>query len=659
MDWKLQLYQKLVNQVPGIREKYQIFRERNVNRLAAWGYLLCLNFGFHVLCQKKVGQAQCLRTDQKVRLRTDQSESAQSKRQSPDEFAAFLAQYDVVSFDVFDTLVFRPFQAPQDIFFLLEQRLEYPGLKKIRQTAEQEIRGPENHNEVTLEEIWKRVEQLSGINASIGMKAEMDAELESCRGNPYFLAVAARLKTAGKKTIICSDMYLSRHQIAMLLKKCGYREFDDLFISCEYRASKSEGTLYEIVRQKYGSQLTYIHVGDNRHSDFVQAKKKQFNAYLYESVNKAGQAFRPKDMSPIMASVYSGIVNMHLHNGLIDRTIPYEFGFVYGGLLVTGYCQFIHDYAERNQIERILFFSRDGDIVCKAYQRMYPEQSDRCVYVYWSRLAAVKLSASYYKYHYLECMIDHKINLGYTVHDVLKTMELEDLTEEFCVYSGNDLSGSSVLDRRAGHLLRDFINDNWERVLQRYSAEVKAGGEYFKRVLNGVKKAVCVDVGWSGTGAVSLRYLSRYVWQLDCELTGLIAGTTSGLSSDRERNEAEIAAGHLVSYLFSSGHNRDIWKIHDAAKDHNLAVELILSSPSPSFRGFSEQGLLFNKKTERVDSRAIQRGILDFVGLFMEHPLADMTVYGRDAAAPIAILYQNESYIQKIIRDSEIQANIE
>lgn len=324
-----------------------------------------------MLRQKKIGQARCLQTDQNIRLSVDQSESAQSLHLSPEALATSLQPYDIISFDVFDTLIFRPFQTPQDIFFRLEQKLEYPGLKKIRQMAEQEIRCGENQNEVTLKEIWERVELLSGVDASTGMKAELDTEFEVCCANPYFVSVVACLREAGKKMIVCSDMYLGRETIAELLRKCGYPDFDDIFVSCEYRASKAEGRLFDIVREKYGTHTTYLHIGDNQYSDGIQARKKHFDIWLYQNVNQAGQPFRPKDISPVVSSIYSGIVNTHLHNGLTARSIPYEFGFVYGGLLVTGYCQFIHDYVEKNQIERILFFARDGDVICKAYRIMY------------------------------------------------------------------------------------------------------------------------------------------------------------------------------------------------------------------------------------------------------------------------------------------------
>ena len=70
-------------------------------------------------------------------------------------------------------------------------------------------------------------------------------------------------------------------------------------------------------------------------------------------------------MSAITGSMYRGIVNAHLHNGLNEYSMEYEFGFVYGGLFVLGYCQFIHEYVQTHHIDKILFLARDGDILIK------------------------------------------------------------------------------------------------------------------------------------------------------------------------------------------------------------------------------------------------------------------------------------------------------
>ena len=141
-------------------------------------------------------------------------------------------------------------------------------------------------------------------------------------------------------------MYLGKDQIRDLLTTCGYGEFEEYFVSCDYEKSKGEGSLYEVIRETMGRTMTYAHVGDNRQSDGKQARRHHFEAFWYPNVNEAGRPFRPEDMSALTGSLYRGIVNGHIHSGHSTFSREYEYGFIYGGLFVAGYCRFIHEYVK-------------------------------------------------------------------------------------------------------------------------------------------------------------------------------------------------------------------------------------------------------------------------------------------------------------------------
>ena len=78
---------------------------------------------------------------------------------------------------------------------------------------------------------------------------------------------------------------------------------------------------------------------------------------------------------------------------------------------------------------RFYFLARDGDILSKVYSKMYPQEQEKQKwnYVYWSRLAAVKMSANYYKYDYFRRFLYHKVNQNYTMNQIFASMELEDI----------------------------------------------------------------------------------------------------------------------------------------------------------------------------------------------------------------------------------------
>lgn len=110
---KSRMYELLVNRVPGIRDRYRLKKSQNGSGPWAAGiYLLWLNVQYYLLFQKKLGQPVRAPLDTEKELYWAGSESSLSQRESPEALADRLAAYDVISFDVFDTLIFRPFSSP-------------------------------------------------------------------------------------------------------------------------------------------------------------------------------------------------------------------------------------------------------------------------------------------------------------------------------------------------------------------------------------------------------------------------------------------------------------------------------------------------------------------------------------------------------------------
>lgn len=245
-----------------------------------------------------------------VQMNDMKSESSISYKLSPMEFSARLSKYDVISFDLFDTLIFRPLCCP----------------------------------------------------------------LEMCLGNPYMQIVVELLAKKGKRMVITSDHDPGEEQITSLLESCGYPKFGAFYISGERGATKSRGDIYDLVRSCEGCEKSFVHVGDDMNSDVENARKHGFAAEYYENIHDAGEKYRPHDMSSVTGSVYRGLVNAHIHNGLMKYSCAYESGYIYMGLPVTGYCQFIHEYVKTHNADEILLLPGIEGILLKAYQILYPQE---------------------------------------------------------------------------------------------------------------------------------------------------------------------------------------------------------------------------------------------------------------------------------------------
>lgn len=151
-------------------------------------------------------------------------------------------------------------------------------------------------------------------------------------------------------------MYLPAQLLSKILHKCGYYDYDKLFVSCDYGKSKRSGALYQLIKSELGSNLNYCHVGDNMVSDIESAKINGWGTHYYRNINSIGKQYRPKDMSPLVGSAYSGIVNAHLHSSDVIFSPQYEFGFVYGGIYALGYVNWIHNFLVSHNQDKVIFW---------------------------------------------------------------------------------------------------------------------------------------------------------------------------------------------------------------------------------------------------------------------------------------------------------------
>lgn len=655
------IYHFLVNRHPEIARRYHRCHDNatGFKLVISWFYLLWMNIMIHMPGHFLLKPDRRDAVYEEKHLPTEKSESVLAGEEllKPEELAALLAQYDTISFDIFDTLLFRPFSSPTDLFFFVGERLAFLDFKHIRIKLEQETRTDclkrEGHTEICLREIWQKAEQETGIPAETGIEAELQQEEAFCYGNTYMLTVFQILKKQGKQIIAVSDMYLPKEFLQKLLKKHGFEGLDRIYVSCEYGKSKASGGLYELVRQELPKGNSVIHVGDNQISDVKNAKAHGFASYYYPNADRKTADYRAEDMSPLIGGAYRGIVNHYLYNGMHSCSMEYEYGFIYGGLFVLGYCSFIHDYCLANDIDKVLFLSRDGDILKQVYNVLYPHENTE--YVYWSRAAAAKLTAEYNKYDYFRRFLYHKVNQGKCIQQILTAMDLATLLKSLPV----ELQESDLLSDKNVKVLKTYLERNWCTINAVYEPQQTAAKMYYEKVLKGCKKVCAVDIGWAGSGALALSGLVENKWELHCKVTGLIAGTNTPHNEEPEASETFLQTGKLVSYLYSSAHNRDLWKKHDPNRNDNLYWELLLSSPTRQFLGFDlepdtgEIKLCFGRTEENQEGiYEIQKGILDFVREYQIHFANRPEMFrisGRDAYAPMITAGSfEEKYLKKI-----------
>ena len=651
---KDRLYYYFAEKNWGVRREYgpyvESHKEEHKNqRWKHWMLLIKLNWHYRVKRRKDL---YILNLDKKKnRPCIEGVESALSNRQQEIHLARNLLQYDVISFDVFDTLILRPFSNPADLFILVGKKLGQMEFEKIRKDAEKDARDKaqilKGSREITLEEIYAIVEEKTGIPKEVGMQTEFEIELQYCFANPYMKRVYQLIQDYDKPIIFVSDMYLPYALMARLLRKNGYSEYEKLYISCEFGCTKRSGDLYKCVQQDYQDKKI-IHIGDNHTVDIKMAEQCGLHAIFYKSVNAIGQKYRADGMSTLVGSAYRGLINAHLHNGVQTYSPYYEYGFLYGGLYVLGYCSWIHRKAVQEGIEKILFLSRDGAIYQKVFNLLFSDISNE--YFLWSRMANTRYAFDKNKYFFFKRILETRVEISpqITVVELLTSLSLS----EFAQFLGNyNLSSEVLFTKDTLESVKKMFNDHWNEIKEYYNDEKFALYEYIEQKIEGKRHVALIDVGWTAASTTGLKYLIEEEMGLDCDVSIWLAAAT------QFGNLPELMDGTISAYLFSPFFNTNCLNRHQKMKVGNHFFELFTQDVTPSFQGFTKGGKMLFALPEIENYQVIKeihKGIFDFCKLYKKHFECEAYLFnisGNDAYQPYRFIGENPQYFEKYFSD--------
>lgn len=648
------LYKLLAAKKPAIRRNYVRYKASGASPAKRAVYLFRLNFSYYIKGDHALKKFSEPHTEPYRKA----PESSLGFSEAPKAFAEKLLQFDAISFDIFDTLIYRPFSAPTDLFHIAGAKAEILNFAEVRQRAERECREEKfsrrGTREISFDEIYRYMENNCGKIYSEAKNYELEAEYELCFANPYMKKVWDILREKGKRLIIISDMYLSSEFLEKLLEKNGFSGFEKIFVSNEYNSSKYDGELYKIARD-YLKSDKIAHVGDNEQSDIKSALNKGFTPFPVKAPNSIGNKYRPFSMSAIVGSAYRGIVNSHLHNGANSFSQLYEYGFVYSGIFSLGYCNFIHKLKREQNADKILFLARDGDLLRKIYAKLYPDEDTE--YFYWSRFAAVKLSFFENPLDFVRRFVYHKSNGKKTAGQLFREMEQESMLADFP-------EGDVIIDEKNYRSLIDYILKNIDKFAENYRSQTIGAEKYFRGIFADCKKALVVDVGWAGSGGNSIAHLAKR-WNLNVEIINAVACTNDSFSEQPNASEALLQSGKMFSYCFSQAKNRELYLKHDSAEGDNMFFEMLLGSRDKSLKCFDESGAPVFLDDENDGSEIapyIHKGAEDFVSLYLKsfekYPFM-LDISGSDAYAPFALAIDGgRKYFKAVLGGRSFNPNV-
>lgn len=497
-------------------------------------------------------------------------------------------QAKVVSFDLYDTLIFRKFEQPQEVFRLMEFITGVDRFAQIRKRMQQKayhyVKRTYGCPHPTLHEIYQQIEKsypgiCSGFEA-LERKIEQNAVFPNrAMQELYFYAL-----NKNKTIIILSDMYLQKDDIERMLHRCGYEGYRRLYLSSERKKTKYEGDLYrQMIQEEAADPAAVFHIGDNPISDAKIPRSLGIKAFYYDTCKKdclnslyrlghAGRAVLPAEDS-----------------------FWYGLGYYIGGTFYMGLSAWIRKKA---QGRRIFCLSRDGYNLANILKNA---GSDKCEYIRASRRALILPAIVKLGRRELELLPPY--SCGQTVREVMRYLHFEGIPEEDFIAEG--LSGYGAVIRTKSDVAkvkRTYIK-NKDYILHRCEAERRNLERYFQ--VHGLfeKEILFFDSGWNGTSQYLIERIYRILGK-KCRICFLYAGIKEHSSRCKWLRSSQYEA-FLNEYMDT--------KKRKAVLDSAAVMELFFSENAPALIRYGSGQLQFephhqNKRIDRVN-----QGIQDYM----------------------------------------------
>lgn len=414
-----------------------------------------------------------------------------------------IEESEIISFDVFDTLLLRNVCRPTDVFEIVENLYsnrygEKIDFKKLRIEAEKKVRHKSKKEEVCFDEIYSFIYSKIGEKSRLLKKLELEVEKKIIVPNKFMLEMFNYAKELGKQIIIISDMYLSAKVIRNLLTENQYIGFKEIYVSCEVNKTKATGKIYNYIRDELGIKKNdkWIHIGDNYISDVVNANSNNVEGIYYKRVLERQKENCIKNLTDSLICA----IKMNMEYEQSKEKYWEKFGIknvspIYIGLMLN----LIEKLKDK---DNIYFLSRDGWLPYKMYNlaknsyKNLPEAK----YIYASRRAYVYPSLYNNEDEAIELFLktnstfNEKVtienifkNLGLNIDNYTKLLKKYDF-ENVAINTGNIDTAKIILQEVWSDIRNNLIEE--KSLVVKYLEQEKLL-EY--DVIN------IFDIGWAGS----------------------------------------------------------------------------------------------------------------------------------------------------------------
>lgn len=411
------------------------------------------------------------------------------------EFKKYLLNQDIkyISFDIFDTLVFRKVNEPVDIFEIMQKHKYIKNIfgktnsfKELRISAEKAVRKNSYENEITLQQIYEVFSYLSKKQQKKLIKLELKTEKENLFINHEIQEWINQALKYDKKVIFISDMYLNKEQIKKIIlnKLINIEKIEEIFVSSDFKKTKHDGSMYGYILEQYNIDSSQIlHIGDNLLADISQANTKGISTIFYKSNCYYLEQLRyEKSYYDFSQKTLSLRTLATLNNPYKDEKYKfyYNFGATICGPMFWVFSEWLMDVCLNNRLFSIGFILREGDIFRKYFEEIlkYHKQKDKF------KLKNIHISR---RSLFLPTLMEEDYSLDYkrsnsfravTLKSFYKKLNLTITNKELKKYENKELKKLENIK----NIIKQDINNNLEKISKNRDNQKSLFLEYWKNL---------------------------------------------------------------------------------------------------------------------------------------------------------------------------------
>ena len=471
----------------------------------------------------------------------------------------YLSQFDVVSFDIFDTLITRNYIDAKDLFYDMQNQLrddKYNDFAQIRIKAELECRRQDGfQKEVTLDEIYKfmlnesYIDKLTSSDINMLTKMELDLEKSNLYANQEMNVLVEELQKNNKKVILISDIYLPKDFIINLLNDLGFHfKNENIYLSSEYKVMKSNKKLFELVLEDLNIQPKKMcHIGDNKISDVDNPKSLSINALHYSNCI-ANRYEKQENHQSIIHSMLRGLSRRNRlanpYKDTLHKSTIWETTSNVSAPLMVGYTLWCLQKAKELKLDRVYFCSRDGQILYKIAQELMSKLDFdiKISYLYVSRQSLLFPSVKNIDKESLEWIMAPTALLTPSI--ILKRVNVlpEEIYHILAQYGFHDKLDTHIPHAQRGKF-RSLLKEIESLIVSRANKYKKNTKSYLKQEGLYDSKFAIVDIGWSGT---LQRSISQFLSEDGYGET--VHGLYFGIKRRKKHKESDQLHGWFTDY---------------------------------------------------------------------------------------------------------------